>query len=537
MSLNGRVDFDRDRLRPLLDSGCSLLQLVSYEWERVDGALITAAIRMERKLYKWTGARRLQTWNIEKSCFDVVDEMMPVELLEWYRDLKEEAILLLEDSHMILEENNTERGFVIWWLREIARMTKSENKCLILGTVMPTTPLELDKEMPIIELDLPRRDTIGIIFDDVVEEAGLQGHQIEKNESLLDAALGLTIMEARLAFSKAAATKGRLTSAEIDFVIQEKERIIRQSGVLEYFHPRTDWDDIGGLDELKHWLKNRGRAFTSQAKAFGLEPPRGALLLGVPGCGKSLTAKAVAGLWRFPLLRFDLGRVFGGIVGESEANMRKALQIAQAISPCILWIDEIEKGMAGSQGSGSLDSGVTARVMGTFLTWMQEKEEPVFVLATSNNIDQLPPEMLRKGRFDEIFFVDLPGSVTRGEILQIHLKKKGRHEEAESFDLASLVKASIGFSGAELEEAVKDALFRAFDAGREIEAQDIQQALEATYPLSKTMRENIEGMRKWAKYRARLASSEEKEVLPTDGEDVPRLPNERRNLFIRGDAA
>jgi SpoVK/Ycf46/Vps4 family AAA+-type ATPase len=212
--------------------------------------------------------------------------------------------------------------------------------------------------------------------------------------------------------------------------------------------------------------------------------------------------------------------------------MRKALQIAQAISPCILWIDEIEKGMAGSQGSGSLDSGVTARVMGTFLTWMQEKEEPVFVLATSNNIDQLPPEMLRKGRFDEIFFVDLPGSVTRGEILQIHLKKKGRHEEAESFDLASLVKASIGFSGAELEEAVKDALFRAFDAGREIEAQDIQQALEATYPLSKTMRENIEGMRKWAKYRARLASSEEKEVLPTDGEDVPRLPNERRNLFI-----
>ena len=344
-------------------------------------------------------------------------------------------------------------------------------------------------------------------------------------------------MEARLAFSKAVATKGRLTSAEIEFVIEEKERIIRQSGVLEYFHPRTDWDDVGGLDELKHWLKNRGRAFTSQAKAFGLEPPRGALLLGVPGCGKSLTAKAVAGLWRFPLLRFDLGRVFGGIVGESEANMRKALQVAQAISPCILWIDEIEKGMAGSQGSGSLDSGVTARVMGTFLTWMQEKEEPVFVLATSNNIDQLPPEMLRKGRFDEIFFVDLPGANTRSEILDIHLKKKGRHDEAETFNLNHLAEASVGYSGAELEEAVKDALFRAFDAGREIEEQDILRALEATYPLSKTMRENIEGMRKWAKYRARLASSEEKETLLADAEDVPRLPNERRNLFIRGDAA
>jgi len=536
MSTTSQIDFDRDRLRPLLDSGSSLFQLVSYEWERVDGALITASLRMERTLYKWTGARRLQTWNATESRFDVVDEMMPVDLLEWYRDLDEKAILLLEDGHMLLDQNNTERGFVIWWLREIARMTKSEGKCLILGTVTPTTPLELDKEMPIIELDLPRRHTIGIIFDDVVEEASLQPHQIEKNEALLDAALGLTIMEARLAFSKAVATKGRLTSAEIDFVIQEKERIIRQSGVLEYFHPRTDWDDVGGLDELKHWLKNRGRAFTSQAKAFGLEPPRGALLLGVPGCGKSLTAKAVAGLWRFPLLRFDLGRVFGGIVGESEANMRKALQVAQAISPCILWIDEIEKGMAGSQGSGSLDSGVTARVMGTFLTWMQEKEEPVFVLATSNNIDQLPPEMLRKGRFDEILFVDLPGAVTRAEILEIHLKKKGRHEEAENFDLSRLATASVGFSGAELEEAVKDSLFRAFDAGREIEIQDIQQALEATYPLSKTMRENIEGMRKWAKYRARLASSEDKEVLPEDGDDVPRLPNERRNLFIKEDS-
>ncbi len=530
------MDFDRDRLRPLLDCGTSLFQLVSYEWERVDGALITASIRMDRKLYKWTGARRLQSWNNDENRFDVIEEMMPVELLEWFRENEEKALLIIEDSHLLFDQSNMERGHVIWWLREMARMTKSDGKCVILGTVNPTPVIELDKEMPIIEMDLPRRHTIGIIFDDVADEAGLLPHQIEKHEALLDAALGLTIMEARLAFSKAIAVEGRLTASEISFVIEEKERIIRQSGVLEYFHPRTDWDDVGGLDELKDWLKNRGRAFTSQAKAFGLEPPRGALLLGVPGCGKSLTAKAVAGLWRFPLLRFDLGRVFGGIVGESEANMRKALQVAQAISPCILWIDEIEKGMAGSQGSGSLDSGVTARVMGTFLTWMQEKEEPVFVLATSNNIDQLPPEMLRKGRFDEIFFVDLPGAKTRSEILDIHLKKKGRHEEAETFDLDGLATASVGYSGAELEEAVKDALFRAFDAGREIEEQDIKAALEATYPLSKTMRENIEGMRKWAKYRARLASSEDKESLPADVEDVPRLPNERRNLFIKEDS-
>ena len=218
------TDFDRDRLRPLLDSGSSMFQLVSYEWERVDGALITAAMRMGRKLYKWSGARRLQTWNMNESRFDVVDEMMPVEMLEWFRDLDEKAILILEDGHMLLDQNNAERGFIVWWLRELARMTKSDNKCMILGTVTPTTILELDKEMPIIELDLPRRHTLGIIFDDVTEEAGLLPHQVEKSEALLDAALGLTIMEARLAFSKAVATNGRLTSSEIDFVIEEKDK-------------------------------------------------------------------------------------------------------------------------------------------------------------------------------------------------------------------------------------------------------------------------------------------------------------------------
>ena len=188
----------------------------------------------------------------------------------------------------------------------MARMPKHQKKCLVFGSVHPTVPIELDKEMPLLHLSLPRRETLGIIFDHVVSESNLESHQIEKSEALLDAALGLTIMEARLAFGKAIAVRQRLTSTEIDFVIGEKERIIRQSGVLEYFHPKTGWDDVGGLGPLKRWLKNRGRAFSSHAKAFGLEPPRGALLLGVPGCGKSLTAKAVAGLWRFPLLRFDL---------------------------------------------------------------------------------------------------------------------------------------------------------------------------------------------------------------------------------------
>lgn len=537
MSTHAIEDFDQDVLRPVLDSGASLCQLVSHEWERVDGALITAALRMRRTLYKWTGALRLQRWDQDAARFQPVDEMMPVALMEWFHDLEEPSLLLIEDGHLLLEDTNAERGFVIWWLREMARIPASHSKCLILGSVTPTTPLELDKEMPLLHLPLPRRETLSIIFDDVVSEADLAPHQVEKSEALLDAALGLTIMEARLAFGKAIAVRERLTSTEIDYVISEKERIIRQSGVLEYFHPRTGWDEVGGLDALKRWLRNRGRAFSSQAKAFGLEPPRGALLLGVPGCGKSLTAKAVAGLWQFPLLRFDLGRVFGGVVGESEANMRKALEVAEAISPCILWIDEIEKGMAGAQSSGSLDSGVTARVMGTFLTWMQEKEAPVFVFATSNNISQLPPEMLRKGRFDEIFFVDLPGRATRESILRIHLEKKHRGDLADAFDLHALSTTAVGYSGAELEEAVKDALFHAFDEGRELEEADIAAAIQRTYPLSRTMRENILDMRKWAQYRARLASDESTEDLPESKDGAPKLIAERRNLFVRDGAS
>ena len=321
------------------------------------------------------------------------------------------------------------------------------------------------------------------------------------------------------------------------FILTEKKQIIDQSELLEFCIANKKMLDLGGLENLKNWIKIRSDAFSQQALEYGLPYPKGLLLVGVQGTGKSMAAQIIACEWNLPLLRLDFGRLFGSLVGQSESRIRRVIELVETLAPCILWIDEIEKGMAGSQGSGSLDSGVTARVMGTFLTWMQEKEEPVFVLATSNNIDQLPPEMLRKGRFDEIFFVDLPGANTRSEILDIHLKKKGRHEEAESFNLNHLAEASVGYSGAELEEAVKDALFRAFDAGREVEEQDILRALEATYPLSKTMRENIEGMRKWAKYRARLASSEEKESLPADAEDVPRLPNERRNLFIRGDAA
>ncbi len=265
----------------------------------------------------------------------------------------------------------------------------------------------------------------------------------------------------------------------------------------------------------------------------GSNPPKGVLLLGVQGCGKSLVAKAVAATWRFPLLRFDVGRVFGGLVGQSEGNMRTALQVAQALSPCVLWIDEIEKGVAGVGSSDATDSGTTARVVGTLLTWMQEKRAPVFVVATANRVELLPPELLRKGRFDEIFFVDLPTRRVREEILAIHLRRKKR--ERERFDLAALADLSAGYSGAELEEAIHEGLFDAYASGVELQTKHVAEALSSTLPLSRTMREPIEDLRRWAQVRARLASGEEPEPLRPEAQNgVPRLPSEARNPFIPG---
>jgi len=301
--------------------------------------------------------------------------------------------------------------------------------------------------------------------------------------------------------------------------------------VLEYYPTDRSMAEVGGLDQLKDWLERRGRAFGAGARQFGLDAPKGVLLLGVQGCGKSLTAKAIAAAWQFPLLRFDLGKVFGGIVGQSEGNIRTALQVAQALAPCVLWIDEIEKGLAGMGSSDQTDGGTTARVVGTLLTWMQEKREPVFVVATANRIDMLPPELLRKGRFDEIFFVDLPTQSVRREILSIHLHRKNR--EPQGYDVEALARSSAGFSGAELEEAVREGLFDAYAEGRELRTEHIARALEKTYPLSRTMADQIEGLRKWAKVRARLASSEAPEPLPAGKTTAPQLRQETmRNPFI-----
>ena len=328
----------------------------------------------------------------------------------------------------------------------------------------------------------------------------------EIREKLLKAALGLTKDEAEKVYCKAQVTAGRLTEKEVDIVLSEKKQLIRRNGILEYIEEDETINSVGGLEELKHWLRQRSDAFTERAREYGLPQPKGMLILGIPGCGKSLIAKTTSRLWGLPLLRLDMGRVYdGSMVGRSEANLRNALRTAESISPAILFIDELDKAFAGSTGSADSDGGTSRRIFGSFLTWMQEKVSPVFVMATANRVERLPGEFLRKGRFDEIFFVDLPNKEERQNIFEIHLIKRRR--DIERFDLDQLSNVSDGFSGAEIEQAIIAAMYEAFAQSREFTQLDIIAAIKSTLPLSKTMTEQVTALRDWARQRARPAAS------------------------------
>ncbi len=519
-----------EHLLHLARARATVLHIASYEWERVRGLVIGLSKECGLPLHVWSYSTGLLRCS-ETGETRVEDDEPPdaEEILKKIHGSDEAGVWLLEDFQPFLRE---EHPRILRWVRELARVPTSPRKLVVLSTPLPGLPVDLRKEVPTIEIELPRVEDLRVVLEDAAAALGVRA---SSDEELLDAARGLTVMEARLAFGKAAAEAGRLDHGAVALVAREKERIIKQSDVLEYYATDVRMADVGGLGQLKEWLDRRGRAFGAGARDFGLEAPKGVLLLGIQGCGKSLVAKAVAATWQFPLLRFDMGKVFGGIVGQSEGNVRTALQVAQALAPCVLWIDEIEKGIAGMGSSDQTDGGTTARVVGTLLTWMQEKRDPVFVVATANRIDMLPPELLRKGRFDEIFFVDLPTRAVREKILAIHLRKRRR--DPEDYDLADLAEKAAGFSGAELEEAVREGLYDAFAEGRELATEHIARAVGKTYPLSRTMRGHIENLQQWAKVRARLASGETPEALPPENPEAapPRLRQEAtRNPFIPG---
>ncbi len=534
------ADKEQQEIKTLIDAGAKVVEVVTYERQRVQAYIKCIAEEKNLDWFRWSKVSGLEKWDNQKEDLIEFDTMAkePINMLENFRKPEFNGILIIEDLHPYLDPTRfqAENVEIIRHLREICTLPKDQQKWIILCQPITMIPTELIKEVPLIEVELPHRETLEIIFDSVVQDFKLTEKHYKKTPDLINAALGLTIMEARIAFSKAVVETGNLNEDSISYVIKEKEDIIKKKGLLEYFHPEDTLDTVGGLDNLKDWLKRRGKAFRQGAQEFGLDKPRGVLLLGIPGCGKSLSAKAIARAWNFPLLRFDLGKVYGGIVGQSEQNIRNALDIAKALAPCVLWIDEIEKGLSGVKSSNQTDSGVSARVFGTFLTWMQEKKEPVFVVATANDVEQLPPELLRKGRFDEIFFVDLPTAEEREEIFKIHLTKK-RPSLVKKFNLEELSKLSDRFTGAEIEETIKEGLFRAFDKDREIEPEDIVAAIGKITPLITTMGDVLDKLRKWAKFRTTYASSQklkevEKDLEKSKDKQIPILRNEMRNPFI-----
>ena len=485
-----------------------LIYLVTPEEQRLEAILGELAASHCKALLGWTSTKGLRPLDGAKGAAE--DTKGPLEALAAIERLPDPSLVILKDFHPFLSD-----PVVVRAVRDLAHALKSTYTTVILLSPALVIPPEIEKEISVLDVPLPTyRDLLDLLKEivEVVRRNNRAKVELTRDDAdeLIRAALGLTLSEAESAFAKAIATDGRLSRNDVSLVLEEKRQVIRKSGLLEYFASDEKLASVGGLASLKAWLSRRGAAFSEAARRFGLPEPKGLLLLGVQGCGKSLTAKAIAAQWRLPLLRLDMGRIFSGLVGSSEENLRKAIRVSESVAPVVLWVDEIEKGLSGSQGSGMSDGGVSARVFGTLLTWLQEKTAPVFVVATANRIEGLPPELLRKGRFDEIFFIDLPAESERREIFQIHLSRRGR--DPARFDLDALAQRAEGFSGAELEAAVISGLYEAFGEGTELAQGHLEQAVTESLPLSVTMREDIARLRDWARTRTRPASATQGEV-------------------------
>ena len=494
----------KEELNILIQAQYPLIYLVTPEEERAEQAIAKIAqMKTEhRRVYVWTVTHGIVEHGQPRQVTQH-NTVSPEAAIEWVVRQREPGIYIFKDLHPFIDAPVTTR-----WLRDAIASFKGTEKIVILMSPLQQVPIELEKEIVVLDYPLPNLSELNQVLSTQLQKSRSKGRRLdtEAREKLLKAALGLTRDEAEKVYRKAQVKAGHLTEAEVEIVLSEKKQLIRRNGILEYIEEDETIDSIGGLEELKRWLRQRSNAFTERAREYGLPQPKGMLILGVPGCGKSLIAKTTSRLWSLPLLRLDMGRVYdGSMVGRSEQNLRNALKTAESISPAILFIDELDKAFAGGAGSGDSDGGTSSRIFGSFLTWMQEKTSPVFVMATANRVERLPGEFLRKGRFDEIFFVDLPTSEERQDIFRIHLGK--RRSEITRFDLEQLAKVSDGFSGAEIEQAIIAAMYDAFAQDREFTQLDIIAAIKATLPLSRTMTEQVTALRDWARQRARPASA------------------------------
>lgn len=526
-----KMDNTFREIKDMLNAGFPLLYLVTSEYSRVTQKLRKIAFENDYSFHTWDCVDFLRTHTKDQNnrLKEVVlhPEHESTQDCETLLDFlhkglgasedNSKEVFLIEDFHKYFD-----REKVIVSLRKLSNEMKGLNKHIIFLSPSYQLPDEIEKYVTVKSVPLPDIGDLDLRFRSVYK--GTVDEDLKK--FILDAALGLTDTEAELAFRLANQVVGLNNKDAVKIVANEKEQIIKKSGILDYIQVNLDMkNNVGGLDNLKMWLKQRCKSFERKAKDFGLQEPKGIMLLGVPGCGKSLTAKCVATEWKQPLLRLDVGKVFQAEVGSSENNIRRAIATAEAVAPCVLWIDEIEKGL---NVGGERDGGTNSRVFSTILTWMQEKTKPVFVVATANDISQLPPEFLRKGRFDEIFFVDLPTKEERKEILGIHLAK---NNQTGIHELDSLVDATRLFNGAEIEEAVKESMFMAYvdnPTNPVVNIQHLKSACNQIIPLAKTMSEKIRGLRAWADDRARRASrSVNQELLPEGQDGIKKTKREK----------
>ncbi|NEQ36621.1 MAG: AAA family ATPase [Okeania sp. SIO3I5] len=481
----------------LLRSRYSIIYIQTREEERVENAITESAKKQgNRAVYVWDFVEGYQN-NPNDIGFGKRNPLQGLELVEKLPE-SAPAIFILRDFQRFLEDISISRK-----LRNLVKKLKSQPKNLVILAPEISVPEDLTEVITIVEFPLPNSQEISQEVERLL--VGM-GKSLEKRllDEVVRAAQGLSIERIRRVLAKAIATHGELQLDDVDLILEEKRQTIRQTQILDFYPARENISDIGGLDNLKDWLLRRGGAFSERARQYGLPHPRGLLLVGIQGTGKSLTAKAIAHHWHLPLLRLDVGRLFGGLVGESESRTRQMISIAEALAPCVLWIDEIDKGFAGFKSQG--DAGTTSRVFGTFITWLAEKISPVFVVATANNIQALPPEILRKGRFDEIFFVGLPNQEERKAIFEVHLSRLRPHN-IKSYDINRLAYETPDFSGAEIEQSLVEAMHIGFSQNREFTTDDILESASQIIPLARTAEEQIKFLQDWAAAgKARLAS-------------------------------
>jgi SpoVK/Ycf46/Vps4 family AAA+-type ATPase len=489
------------RALALVRAACSDLSLPIFEWTIADG-LVRSGSDGAASPRTLSAAVSHDGLAPKTAMYNTTD---PVQALANLETMTIEAVFVLKDFH-----RHMDNPIVVRRLRDVGQKFSANRRTLILTAPAIEMPPELASLVEFLDLPLPDRDRLReIIRETYTRMAGTHTLKLQLDANGVDAMAGnlrgLTEEAAERAISQTVVGRLALSPDCISDVLDAKKALLKRSEMLEFVDTTDDMSSIGGLDNLKRWLQQRRGAWDDGARQFGLDPPKGVIILGVQGCGKSLCARAVAGEWKLPLVKFDTAAVYDKFIGETEKRIQKVFRVAEGLAPCVLWIDELEKVFAGSgPDSASADAGVSSRLLASFLSWMQERKPAVFVAATCNNVTVLPPELIRKGRFDELFFVDLPDVAERKQIFAIQLMKRKRN--AADYDLDQVAAAAKGFSGAEIESVVQTALYAAFARKQELGSQDLLTALSSTVPLSVTRAEEIAQLRDWASKRAVGAS-------------------------------